>query len=209
MSAHPSDNEELERLKAWWKTHGNAVIYGILLGLALVLGVNYWKQHQAKQAAAASALYEQMVDGQAQKETVYAAGAKLMREFSGTPYAGQAALWLAGRNYTEGDVASARAQLQWAMDKASEEAVRHVARLRLGRIMLDQGELEPALNLIGVKDQDGFKSDYEELRGDLLAKLGRVEEARSAYRLAKEQLPEGSGYAAILQMKLDDLGGGA
>lgn len=206
---HPSEDEELERLKAWWKAHGNAVIFGILLGAALVVGVNYWRQYQARQAETASALYEQMVDGQAQKETVHAAGAKLMQEFIRTPYAGQAALFLAGLNYAAGDIASARAQLQWAIDKAQEDAVRHVARLRLARIMLDQGELEPALNLINVKDQNGFKSDYEELRGDLLARLGRGEEARSAYRLAKEHLPQGSSYGRILDMKLDDLGGGA
>lgn len=208
MSAHPSDNEELERLKAWWLAHGNALIVGALLGLALVLGVNYWRTHQARQAEAASALYEQITGSQVSKETVHAAGAKLMQQFAGTPYAGQAALLLAQINYAAGDAASARAQLQWAVDKATEDGVRHVARLRLGRIMLDQGELEPALTLIAVKEHDGFKLEYQELRGDLLARLGRVEEARSAYRVAKEQVPAGSAYGRILDMKLDDLGGG-
>lgn len=203
-----SHNEELERLKAWWKEHGNYVFYGILLGAAIIIGANYWKQHSVQQAEAASALYEQMVTAaQARKpEVVREAGTKLLEDFPSSPYAGKAALFLAKASFEAGDKASARSQLQWAMDKAAEEATRHVARLRLGRLLLDQGEVDAAFALTRVDEKDGFVSEYEELRGDILVRQGRSDEARAAYRAALQALPPDSRYGRTLTMKLDDLG---
>jgi predicted negative regulator of RcsB-dependent stress response len=210
MSVYSSDDEEWERLKAWWKANGRAVIAGVALGVVLVFAGNYWKHHKTTQAEAASVLYEQMVQNQQQgnKPTMQAIGGKLMQDFAGTPYAGKAALLLAKASFEAGDVASSRSQLQWAMDHATENATRHAARLRLARIMLDKGEIEPAIKLIDVKDQDGFESEYQELKGDLLVKKGDPDGARLAYRLAKESLPPNAPYARILSMKLDDLGPG-
>ncbi len=210
MSVYSSDDEELERLKAWWNANGKAVIYGVLLGIILLFAVNYWRHYKTAQAETASALYAQMLLNQQQgnKEAVQAAGGKLMQDFASTPYAGQAALLLAKISFEAGDVASSRSQLQWAMDHATEEATRHAARLRLGRVMLDQGEIEPALKLIDVKDMDGFESEYQELKGDLLVKKGDLDGARRAYRMAKEALSPNSPYERILNMKLDDLGPG-
>jgi len=210
MSAYSSDNEELERLQAWWKTNGRAVIAGVVLGVILVFAGNYWRHYKAAQAEAASALYEQMMMNQQQgnKDAIQATGGKLMQDFASTPYAGKAALLLAKASFEAGDVASSRAQLQWAIDHATEDATRHAARLRLARIMLDQAEIEPALKLIDVKDQDGFESEYQELKGDLLVKKADMDGARRAYRQAKESLPPNSSYARILNIKLDDLGPG-
>ena len=131
-----------------------------------------------------------------------------MQDFAATPYAGKAALLLAKTSFEAGDAPSSRSQLQWAIDHATEEATRHAARLRLARIMLDQAEIESALKLIDVKDQGGFESEYQELKGDLLLKKGDMDGARRAYRQAKESLPPNSSYARILNIKLDDLGPG-
>ncbi len=206
--SHESHNEELEQLKAWWKEYGNYVFYGIVLGAAVIIGVNYWKQHQVQQTEAASALYEQMVSGaqQGKGEVVRAAGTKLLEDFPSSPYAGKAALFLAKASFEAGDKASARSQLQWAMDKAPEEATRHVARLRLGRLLLDQGEMDAAFALTQVDEKGAFTSEYEELRGDVLVRQGRNAEARSAYEAALQALPPDSRYARTLSMKLDDLG---
>lgn len=206
--SHESHNEELEQLKAWWKEYGTYVFYGVILGAAIILGTNYWKQQQVQQAEAASALYEQMVMAAQERkaDVVRQAGTKLLEDFASTPYAGKAALFLAKASFEAGDKASARSQLQWAIDNASEEATRHVARLRLGRLLLDQGELDAALALTDVDEKNGFVSEYEELRGDLLVRQGRNDEARAAYRAALQALPADSRYGRILSMKLDDLG---
>lgn len=200
--------EELERVKAWWKTYGTAVITGVIFGIVLLVGINYWRSYKAQQADAASALYEQVVRSAEQKnaEQARAAGKTLMEEYASTPYAGKAALFLAKIDFDAGDIAGARSQLQWAVDHAKEEAVRHTARLRLGRIALSQNEADAALKLVDVKDTNGFESEYQELRGDALVMLGKASEARAAYTAARAALPQNSPYARVLDMKLDDLG---
>jgi predicted negative regulator of RcsB-dependent stress response len=57
-----------------------------------------------------------------------------------------------------------------------------------------------------VKDQAGFEAEYAELKGDIYLAQGQREQARTAYREALKQLPAGSPYAPVLNMKLDDLG---
>lgn len=200
--------EEFERVKAWWKAYGSAVITGVVIGVALLVGVNYWRSYKHQQAVAASTLYEQLVQAAGQKnaEQVRATGKTLVQDYAATPYAGKAALYLAKTAYDAGDVAAARAHLEWAVDSAKEEAVRHAARLRLGRLLLSQRELEPALGLLEVKETGGFESQYQELRGDILLAQGKVAEARQAYRAARESLSQGSPYARVLDMKLDNLG---
>jgi predicted negative regulator of RcsB-dependent stress response len=198
----------MEQLKTWWKEYGNYVFYGIVLGAAVIIGANYWRQNQVQQAEAASALYEQMVSAAQERkgDAVRAAGTKLLEDFASSPYAGKAALFLAKASFDAGDKASARSQLQWAIDNASEDATRHVARLRLGRLLLDQGELDGVLALTQIDEKGGFTSEYEELRGDVLARQGRNAEARTAYQAALKALPADSRYARTLSMKLDDLG---
>jgi len=210
LASYFSEDEQFEQLKAWWKRNGIALIAGVLLGVSFVVGNNLWKKYRAEQAETASALYEQMMIGYTQKQvdTAQAAGGKLMQDYTSTPYAGKAALYMARISFETADMRSARAQLQWAIDNATEPATVHTARLRLARIMEDSGELDQALQLIDVSDTGGFGSEYEEARGDLLVAKGEVAEARSAYQRALNKLPPGSTYGKILQIKLADLGGG-
>jgi predicted negative regulator of RcsB-dependent stress response len=197
-----------EKLKNWWKSYGNALILGIVLGSSGLGGIKYWQHYTQTQAEAASQLYEQLTLNYQLRAAakVDDVGNKLMQDYASTPYAGKAALILAKMRFDNKDVKTARQHLQWAVDKASEDAVRHVARLRLARLLLDQGELDAALALTSVKDQGGFEADYLEIKGDVLKAKGSNDEARAAYRAALDQLAKESPYRPVLAMKLDDLG---
>lgn len=201
-------HDEVERLKTWWKEYGTAIIVGTVLGAALIAGVNYWQQHRGDRARAASALYEQLEEKFNQKKTeeAHAIGARLLKDYDATPYAGRAALILAKLSFDANDLPSARSQLQWAVDHAEEPSAQHLARLRLGRILLAQNDAEAARKLIDIKDFDGFASGYEELKGDVALQQGKTDEARKAYLAAREALVQGSAYARTLEMKLADLG---
>jgi predicted negative regulator of RcsB-dependent stress response len=96
--------------------------------------------------------------------------------------------------------------LQWVVDHVEDEAVAHAARLRLARLYFGDGEKDAALALLNVNGEGGFKSEYEELRGDIYLAQGEKNRARVAYREALRSLPPGSPYAQILNIKLDDLG---
>jgi predicted negative regulator of RcsB-dependent stress response len=57
-----------------------------------------------------------------------------------------------------------------------------------------------------AKDTNGFTSEYEELKGDVLLAQGDRPGARRAYQTAIEKAPRGSSYLPALTMKRDNLG---
>lgn len=203
-----TDQEQVEKLKQWWKTYGNALLLGIVLGLAILFGNKYWTNYKQQQAAAASALYDQLLENYRKKalDDVRKTGAKIIDQYSSTPYAGLAALVLARVSFDAKQGEEVRRQLRWAMDNASDAGTRHAARLRLARVLAVDGEVDAALALIAVKDIAGFESNYEELRGDLLTTKGDKQAAREAYTRAIKHLDARSSYLPVLNMKLDDLG---
>ncbi|HLE94305.1 MAG TPA: tetratricopeptide repeat protein [Sulfuricaulis sp.] len=207
MSAY-ADQEELEKLKSWWKEYGNSLIFGIALGAAILVGVRYWNQYTEQRLDQASVLYEQLLQefNLKSKDAARKSGSKLVTEYASTPYAGLAGLILARLDFEAGDKSAARRQLQWVVDHAEDEAVAHAARLRLARLYFGDGEKDAALALLNVNGEGGFKSEYEELRGDIYLAQGEKNRARAAYREALGSLPPGSPYAQILNTKLDDLG---
>ncbi len=207
MDAYDSD-VQLEHLKGWWNRYGNALILGITLGIAGLVGANYWFRHRALSSDAASSLYDVMLGQMLQKNMTAASGdgQLLISHYPSSPYAGNAALILARLSMEQGDISSAEARLRWAMKHGRGGGVRNAARLRLARLLMQQGKLDAALKLAGTADHAGFVSDYDELRGDIFAAQGKNNEARQAYAASLAALPAGSPYATVLRMKLDDLG---
>lgn len=203
-----TEQDELENLKAWWKNYGNAAILGVALGVALLVGNRYWTEYKEQKLHSASSLYETMLDNlkHNQKPAALEAGKTLVADYSSTPYAGMAAMALAKLGFDAGDIAAVRTQLRWAMENGRDPATVHAARLRLARVLADASETEAALSLLDIKDRSGFAAGYEELRGDLLVRLDRFDDAREAYRAALRDLPTGSPFSQVLSMKLDDLG---
>jgi predicted negative regulator of RcsB-dependent stress response len=207
LSAY-ADQEELDKLKDWWKNYGHALIAGVLLGAAILVGVRYWTQHKEQSLQAASVIYEQMIENYRAKkpDLVRHSGESLINDYASTPYAGIAALILARMDFDSGDMVGARKRLQWTLENADDAATVHAARLRLARLHLSGGDKDAALALLDVKDQAGFKTEYEELKGDIYTAQGKNQEARAAFGEALKRLPAGSPYAPVLNMKLDDLG---
>jgi predicted negative regulator of RcsB-dependent stress response len=201
-------DDQVARLKAWWKQYGKSLIAGVILGAVLLAGLGYWKQYRQQSAEAASMLYENLLAEfqQGKAEPALATATRLVQDYASTPYAGKAALLAARLRYDAQDLAGARQHLEWATKNATETAVQHSARLRLGRLMLEQGEADAVLTLLQVRDMDGFVSEYEELRGDTLLAKGDRDGARRAYRTALEKLQRGSVYGRLLSLKLDNLG---
>ncbi|MBI3546105.1 MAG: tetratricopeptide repeat protein [Gammaproteobacteria bacterium] len=203
-----NEQEDLETLKSWWKNYGNATIFGVILGVAILVGFRYWSQHKEERLQSASVLYEQLLkEFRAQNvEAIRKTGESLVNDYSSTPYAGMAGLLLARLDYIVSDVAAATKHLQWVIDHAKDGATVHAARLRLARIYMDKGDKDKALALLNVTDQAGFEAEYAEAKGDIYLAQGKPNEARSAYRDALKNLPTASPYIPVLNMKLDDLG---
>ncbi len=211
VDPHFSDDEQAEKLKDWWKKNGSSVIFGLVVGLGIVGGVNYWRDYRQTQAEQASELYQSMLTEYAaqQLDNAETAGGKLMEDHAGTAYAGKAALFLAKISYEQNDAASARAQLTWVLDNVEDAATRHTARLRLVRLLLDDGKLDEAESQLNAEPTGAFASEYKELEGDLRVAQGRLDDARKAYQEALAALSAQSVYRDMLSMKLDSVSGAA
>lgn len=201
------EQEQLATLKAWWKENGNLVLGTITAALLLLAAWNGWRWYERTQAQEAAALYEnlqtaaRMSDGKAARD----AAGSILEKYAGTAYAPLAALVSAKVSYLAGDLKTARAQLQWAVDNARQEDVRAVARLRLAAVLMDDSALDEAIKVLDAKPAEAFDAAFLSMRGDILSVQNKRDEARVAYKAAVEKSKD-SGFRETLRLKLDALG---
>jgi len=203
------EQEKIDDLKAWWNQYGNLVA-GIAVAVALgIFAVQAWRWWQGRQADQASVLYSAVSSAVKANDVPKAkeAVAQLEDKFSGTGYAPRGALLVAKLLFDSGDAAGATAQLNYVLDKSSEDELKQIARVRLASIQFDQKQYDDALRTLDAKHDEPFGGVYEDLRGDILAAAGRTNEARTAYQTALTKLDSKSGYYGFVQAKLDAIGG--
>jgi|KBSSwiStaDraftv2_1062776.scaffolds.fasta_scaffold117499_2 predicted negative regulator of RcsB-dependent stress response len=203
------EQEKLDDLKAWWKQWGNAVTFGIALAFIVIAGVQGYRWWMSNKAAEASVLYNAVSDAARKSDAAKGkdAIAELTGKFGGTSYAPRGAMVYAKQLFDSGDKAGAKAQLAWAVDNASEDELKAIARFRLAEIQLDDKQYDEALKTLDAKVPDAFKGLFADLRGDALVAAGRTADARTAYQEAFTALDPKSPYRGYVQVKLDTVGG--
>ena len=205
------EQEKIDDLKAFWRRWGNAISAAVIAVCLAYIGIQGWRWYQNKQADEAAVLYGAVASGVRASDVAKARDAmgQLADRFSGTGYAPRAALLYAKLAWDQGDKAGAKAQLQWVIDRASEDELKQVARFRLAEALLDEKQYDQALATLDAKHAESFAGLYADLRGDALAAAGRHDDAKSAYQLALAKLDAKSAYRSYVQVKLDSLPGGA
>lgn len=204
-----TEEEQLEAIKKWWAENGWSIVGGIVIGLSAIFGWRSWGTYQLAQAEAASNIYTDLIVEVRQNRNDQARelAHKLLDDYSATSYAIFASLILARLDVEAGDPASAIRHLQWAMDKTGQNEFKHLARLRMARVLLDDKKADQALALIlSVSDQGEFAASYEELKGDIYTRQGDIDKAKIAYQQALTGMEDGLKDNSFLQMKIDDIG---
>ena len=133
---------------------------------------------------------------------------ELMSDYDATPYAVHGAFALAKFSVDTDDFDRAAQALQWIVDNGDDDALRHIARLRLATVWLAQGEAESVVTLLDVAEPAEFTARYHELTGDALLQTDDIDGARSAYQRGINALEENDAASGriLLQLKLDNLG---
>jgi predicted negative regulator of RcsB-dependent stress response len=210
MDVHASEKEQVEALRKWWKENGSSVITGVLLGLSVLLGGKAWFGYQETRTLSASNIYAQMMAAlnRDEQEPARNYANQLIGEYSGSGYAPLAALALARLAVAQGELPAAEVQLQWALDHASSPELKHTARMRLIRVLIDQNQLaQAAQQLKSVGEAGAYAYLYTELQGDLAMLEGNTAEAARAYRQALDSMPEQAPNAALLSAKYESVSG--
>jgi predicted negative regulator of RcsB-dependent stress response len=207
MEFYESEEQRVEALKKWWKDNSSSVFMGLALGFGALAGWNIWESNQRQKAEEASGIYQQLLRAVEAKQTDPAIklSERLIEQHQGSAYATYATLFAARLKAESGDLAGAKKALGDLLAASKDGNIQHLARLRLGQVLLAMGEGEAALKLLEPlkpRDMGKYESRYEELKGDVYAALQRDSEAVAAYQRAKE-----SGESApILDMKINNLG---
>ncbi len=209
MALDLQEQEQLDEIKEWWRKNGTYVV-GVMAAVAIVSGG--WRGYQvwtARQSGEALGLYERAVQaaGGGDAKAVKELTGKIMDDYGRTGYALPAA-WLAAKtNFASGDLKSAQAQYQYALDHAKDKGLVELAKLRLAAVQLDLKDYAGALKSLDGDHDEAFVPLFANLKGDVLVAQGKTEDARAAYKLALDKLDPKSPLKSVVEIKLGGVGG--
>jgi predicted negative regulator of RcsB-dependent stress response len=209
MSDLYDTHEQGERVKNWLRENGSAIVMGLVLAFGLMFGFKQWQAWQTSNRQQASAEY-QMVEKMIEQGNLDAAVSNyevLKTEYPKSAYTSMASMMMAKARLNAGQAELAETALTHAMDNARPEPLKVIARARLARIKLSQGEPDAALALLdGAPSEVGFEAQFAEIRGDIYLAKGDNDKAIQSYQAAIDALEEGVGNRQLLTIKLEALG---
>ncbi len=202
-------HDQGEAVKKWLQENGSAIVMGLVIAFGGLFGFKQWQNWQETNRQQASYEFEIMNQQLAQDQLDAAMDnfQVLRDEHGNTPYASMAALQMARARLESNQADLAIGLYEYVVENGYPKAMKVVARERLARVLLDQGQPAEALQVLqAAEDITGFEARYAEVRGDILFAQGRTEEAVAAYQESLETLEAGAGDRSKLEMKLESLG---
>jgi len=202
------EQEQLDALKGFWKRYGNPLTWLLILGLGAFAAWNGWQYWQRDQGVKASAMFDEL-DRAVQAGDADKVGrifGDLKERFPRSAFAEQGALAAAKVQFDIGQVDAAKASLAWAAEKAGQDEVRSIARLRLAALQMASKQYDEALKTLDAATAKGFEPLVADRRGDVLLAQGKPDAARAAYQLAWAGFDAKVDYRRIVDAKLTALG---
>lgn len=199
--------EQSELVQKWLRENGMSIVVGIAIGLVGIFGWQQWRNHQARQEGEAAQLYQQaqIAFASGKPDTAAQLTDRLMKDYAKSPFAVFAVSDRARQQVQAGQLDKAEASLEWAEGHAAAPELKSLTLLRIAQVELARDNGKQALATLDRIPASSYQGLAQELRGDVLVKLGRSDEARKAYQAALSTLGEEAPQRGALQMKLDDL----
>lgn len=201
-----TDDEQLEAVKRAFTEYAPWILGGVVLGVGGWYGLQHYKSHENEVAFRAADQFSQMTAAlqmnDPKKSLQIADG--LIKDFPNSPYADQAQLTVARIDVESGKSADAVAPLTQVMNNSKDTELQQIARLRLARVLIDQGKPDDAIKLLATGTPGSFAGRYHEVRGDALYSKKDIPGAIAEYNAALGA-SDGGAEAAMLQLKLADL----
>ena len=203
-----TDDEQLENVKRVVAENWLWITGGAVLGFAIFFGYRYYDGSRNTTALRAAAQFDAMTGaldgGDKVKARQIADG--VFNDFPGSPYADQAELVVARLAVDDGHLADAVAPLTHVMTTSKDAELRHIARLRLARVETAAGKPDDALKTLAEDTWGTFAGRAHEVRGDAFYAKNDMKSAVSEYQAAATSGDAASSDAALLQLKISDLG---
>jgi predicted negative regulator of RcsB-dependent stress response len=197
------EHEQGERVRSWIRNNALGLIGGIGLGLAAIVGWQWWQGQQAQGRMAVNARFDQAVSTFEAGQLPADKGRGTIDAIAkGNPTLGTlAALQLAAEYVEAGRRDDAITVLQ-ALDETDPD-LDGVVRQRLARLLIDAGKGKDALALL----DDERNPAMLDARGDAQMALGDRAKARADYLKALALIDVADPQHRLLQFKLIEAGG--
>jgi len=203
-----TDDEQLDAVKHWFTEYAPWLTGGVLVGAAVFFGIQYFHKYTnergLKAAAEFSAMTAALQTNDHEKSRRIAE--ELIKDHANSPYADQAQLTLARLDVDESQLDKAVAPLTLVMNDSKDAELRQIARLRLARVLTDQGKPDESIKLLADPIPAAFAASYHEVRGDAYLAKKDIPHAVSEYQQALAAADGGGINALLLELKLQDLG---
>lgn len=202
------EQEQLDSVKHFWKTYGNAITWVLVIVLGGFAAWNGWNWWQRNQAVGAASIFDELdrAAKAGQAERLPQIFGDLRDRYPRTVFAQQGGLIAAATLYEKGKADESRTVLAWVADNASEDEYRSIARLRLAGQLLDARQFDDALKQLDGVPTGPFAALAADRRGDVLAASDRKADAIVAYRKAWDTMSPDVEYRRLVEAKLVALG---
>jgi len=200
------EREQWERVKAWLRQQGPSVLLSVaIVGLGFG-GWRYYRSHIEQRDLTAAARYQQVLTSFSNNDMAGGALAadQLIKEYPSTPYADQADLAAARVAVEVGKLDQAATRLQRVLNTTKDPQLKDVARLRLARVQLAEGQPDTALSTLGIGNTGAFAARFDEVRGDALLAKGDRAGALKSYQQARS-LAGNTLDTGLLDLKISEL----
>jgi len=203
-----TEEEQIEAAKIFVKENGIWLVVSVLLGAGLVFGYRYYESSHEERALKAAAEFGAMTAAvdKNDRNSARRIAEGIIQTYAGSPYADQAELTLARLFVDEGKIADAAGPLTVVMTSSKDSELKNIARLRLARIQIDLGKPDDAIQTLAGADSASFAARFHEVRGDALFAKKDLSGASAEYRAALTASDARGSDAALLQLKISDLG---
>jgi predicted negative regulator of RcsB-dependent stress response len=211
MEEYASEQEQVDELKKLLRENAPWAIGGVILGALLYFGYTQYQTWLDQKAHTGAQKYELVLDALSKKDVAEANKqfVVLQSDYSRSPFADQAALALARFDVEGNDWDNAKKHLSYVIDNSRDAALKEVALLNLARVERAMGQREQALKTLDKAAGGRDGAAISELRGDVLADSGKVDQAREAYEQALKQATNGIVDKELIELKLNALAGSA
>jgi predicted negative regulator of RcsB-dependent stress response len=187
-----NEQEQWEQVKRWMRENGLWLLAGVIIGVLALAGWRWYQERIERRAQEASARYDQIVE-------------EIRRDYPSSPYADQADLVMARALIEQNELGKAAERLTRVVDESDDPELRQIARLRLARVQLAQGNADQALATLAAGEAGAFAPRYQEARGDIYLSKGDKPAALREYRAARAAGTGAVLDTATLDLKINDL----
>lgn len=205
MSYQSGTEEQFDELKSFLAKSWKIIVAVIVIGLLSIWGWRYWQSNQEQKILDASLKYERLVSKLDLSNTDSVEELVVFAKNTDTIYRVFANM-KAAQFYVEAnqDYMAAQNLLSEAVKSTDSETILSMLNIRIARLQLQQAQYQDSLDTLNKVTDDSWSAVVNDIRGDVLVKMERFEEAVNAYEVALVSSPTPE-ISKNVQMKLNQV----